>query len=272
MTLKGKEEQKNLEYIAQKYFETKDLTLAAEELWPLLVTIPRFYVKDPEIRSNFFVHLYENLPALFESYKKHKQAAFKPYLLQYSKNLFFNFIRNYRRKEIKEVIHHDLPDELNRANNKYNDDKNFSGNHIGELELKAKSINKLSLAHRVLVKLYFGLELDLKELEEFVIQVGSPIQVEYFLKERRGRKKTEVDNQKKYENRKAHLHYLMHRAKSKPQVRALAQRKNRAIEIYNEKRSISEVTNLAKLFSVSKSTIYRRLEDAAGKLYRLQKT
>ena len=221
----------NLNHLPELYNETKDLGRVAEEIWPFLMQMPYSFVRDVDVKNDFLLHFYEHLPLFFETYQRYKHSPFTPFLVRYSKNLFNNFIRHYRRRQISESRFCETFIKRSERDSFYSQDSSAISN-------SRQTLDDLPMEHRLITKLYFGLELNLEELKFLVGRVKSPQQVADFLTERRHRK-----------GRKG------------------KKKKSKAKKTYADNCNIRELGHLAEFFSVSKSTIFRRLETSLRSLY-----
>ena len=234
---KRKREYIDLDHIPRVYDETKDLTQITEEIWPFLMQMLCMFVRDVDIRNDFLLHFYERLPLFFETYQRYTQSPFTPFLVTYSKNLFNNFIRHHRRKQIKESHYYEsLVKKPVQDSFYYREELGDLGN-LGTIEDSNQVLAYLPMDYKVMAKLYLGIELSLEELRFLVEKINSPQRVADFLTERRQRKERECQNYK-------------------------------AKRIYRDNRNIRELAHLAKFFSVSKSTISRRLEASTRYLHK----
>ena len=220
---KRKKDCTNLDHLPKLYGETKDLGLVAQEILPFLMKVPRAFTTDIDIKSDFLLHFYEKLDIFFETYERYIDSPFTPFLLKYSKNLFSNFIRSYRCKKIIEVPYYESFTDLGVETSLcYYDAEKYQ-------EEDERILDRLPMKYRLTLKLYLGVPLNLEELKCLVDIIQSPEKVTDFLIGRYKRKESKLQ-----------------RIETKG--------------MYKRGSNIGEAIHLAKLFSVSKSTISRRLQ------------
>ena len=219
-TTKMRKKSINLDHLPKIYDETKDLGLVAEEIWPLLTKVSHALSADADTKGDFLLYFYENLPFFFKTYQRYAGYPFTAFLVSYFKNLFNNFIRARRRREIREVRYRDSLAKIPwQASLCYED----------SIREDKQKLDSLPMESRLLAKLYLGCELSLEELKSLVDTIKSPEKVSDFLTQRRQRKEKEF---------------------------LVALKRKRL----TPKQKIGEYEHLAKFFSISRSTVSRRLE------------
>ncbi len=254
----------NLEHLPAIYANTKSLTVIIEEVWEIIVKYTHALHKntnEKEIIDDFCVHFYENLPNCFTAYEKRRHIPFAAFMLSYQKNLFYNFIRFKERRKLQQDLHYEISPPQKST------DLFFIRNAFFlEEKTKEKYFSCVPILLRITAKLYVGMELTIEELKLLVYETKCPQKASQFLMERRERQERRMKLWEKYENRKAHLHSLIHRADSMEKERELIERKHKTQKIAEAKTAIHEMAHLSRLFGVSKSTICRRLAIAANHL------
>ena len=251
----------DLNHLPELYKKTNDLSRVIQEMWGHIVKNTYIIVRNinrVDTISDFCVYSFENLPKCFAAYNKNTHVPFSAFLFAYQKHLFQNFLRSEMRKEIKPRLYFEI----------FSHYKNHSVPSALPLSSKSEEngsphFHGLPLRLRIIAKLYVGMELNIIELRLLVQMVKCPQRVADFLMERKRRLEKTIGIRERYEARKAHLQCLMHLADTEKKAHAFKCQKRKTHAVLKSKINIHEASHLARLFKVSKSTMYRRLRTAA---------
>ena len=250
--------------LPQVYASTRDINHVADKIWNLLIKSASSLNSDVDLVHDFCVHFYEKkLRIALELYQsRYTQIPFLWYIIRFTKNDFRNYLRRHRRYEIKEVLHHDISTLLYDplAFYKENISENHSSTYATVNEKLNATIQALPIAQRTLLKLYLGLILNIGELKQLMHTIGCPWRIQQFLDERTARSAKQDMQRQEYHNRIAQLNYLLHRAPNIQRAALLRKRKKHAQNSLHCHAKLRELTQLAQLFCLSKSTIHRRIE------------
>ena len=259
---------KHLDHVPELYYQFQNLPQAMEEVWQLVVCSTRSLTTDKDIIGDFCLYFYEKLPTCFEVYRKNSRAPFAPFLVKFLKFQFYNYIRHRRNRDIQESLHGELSffSQMN--------DHSFiscSGAKEDKCNLDEALKNQPD-SLRVLFKIYLGFELDITELKLLINKVECPKRVAEFMQESRLRKEKKREKSIKHQNYITHLNTLLFQEKTKQKTNLL-QHKKRRIEklLQRESNHTCEISRIARLLGVNKSTISRRITFMARHLKQAKK-
>ena len=257
--------------LPEYYFRTHDLPHVAEELWGLLLKTVSSLNHDVDTVHDFCVYFYEKkLATSMELYQyKHNSSPFMGFITRRTKYEFYNYIRSYRRREIKQVLTHDVSFFHEEA------DKMPLREPTSSLKMWdfrssefIQAMECLSNLQRVLLKLFLGLTLNIAEWRQLVQAIACPMCVERYIHNRLQRSRHNEQTQQEHFRRIAQLSYLLNSSSDTARLDLLRQRKKNIQNKLLYRNPLRELTYLSKLFCVGKSTIFRRINQALTQIYK----
>ena len=238
--------------------------------------------RDDDLVGDFYVHFYEKAPTCLEQYKSRQNYPFTGYLASYLRHEFLNFRRKVRESERMERPTADVITRGNRGGLlNFAADCNAEDDALAEMYEPSATdshsyfdgtlLANLPLRLRLPLKLYYGLELDLEELETVTRLHDTPAGAAAFLVDWRQRRDRWNAEMQRLEDRAAHLTYLLFHGTGpsgrKPQDTKRSHErwsrwKRRLQERMYRNRGLMSTAELGALFGLSKSSIARRLQRA----------
>ena len=256
-SVRYKTEARHLDHVPRHYYQFQDLSQVAKEVWQLVVYSTHSLTADKDIANDFCLYFYEKLPNCLEVYRKNMNSPFAPFLVRFLKFQFYNYIRSRRSKSIEESLHSDLPSLSSQGTI---DNSSLYTNNTGEKRYSFEdALDNLPIHFKLLLKLYFGVELKINELKILVNRAGCPKRVADFLQEGRQQRERKREKLIKHQDYVTHLNTLLFKAKTKGRTKLLQHKKHKIEELLKrEKRSSCEMSRIARLFGVSRATMSRR--------------
>ncbi len=251
----------NLDHLPELYDRTHDLEQVMKETWHVLTRSAYALTTDRELAHDFCVDFYEKLDACFQAFNKNKDRPFLPFLIVYVRHAFFNYVRYRRRRQIEEK--HFMPETLESAPSAFYHDVLKENSPKEE---HSHLLSMLPMHMSLLVKLHLGLELNIHELDFVIQKTGSASKVQSFIAQGRARREKQSKKTQVCRERIAYLNQRIHQSASHIEVQRLSQRKRYAHKTLQQLNTVGEMTRIANLLTVSKSTISRRLRIAARHL------
>ena len=253
-----------LDHLPSLFEKTKNVARIAEELWQVVYKISLPIVKDVDVVSDFCLHFYERIPQLFETYKKNSNSPFIGFLKVYTKHLLKNFLRYRNRKEFEDDLYLEYyrlqkPDIFSVASYTDKVRANFLEEMLPDEVMLNGLLENVKLKKRTISKLYLGVDLTIYELKYLVTIVETPLALAKFLIERRKRKNDHSLILNNYNNRFSHLQSLLLRSNSQTYRDTIINRKRISKTKLERRLKLKEITKIAKLLKLSKSTISRTL-------------
>ncbi len=259
----------SIEHLPALYKETQSVSKVAEEIWPLIYQQVFPLVNDVDVVSDFCLYFYERIPKCFEVFEKSVGVPFYPFLITYSKNLLKNFLRYHKRRRLEQ-------DLLLEYYNLQHPGSYLATNHHEEScdnylnEELYNPIAKLDIKYRTVIKLYLGIDLLVDELKYLLMDLLiKPSTLSEFLSERRVRKDKHSSLLHKYRDRSSHLQSLLLRSTTNEQREKLLHKKHRIKNMLDKRLKLKEMTHVARLLKVNKSTISRYLYQASALLSKM---
>ncbi len=241
---------------AKEYLETNDLRtfLDRSSAWILQYAQRRLH-RDPDVIGDFYLHFYERAGLCMERYREYQGGPFTGFLAVYLRHEFYNFIRYRRIREVREIT----TDEFFSLEQQ---DESVDRPVVERLH---QSLHTLSPSDRLLLKLYHGLELDAADLKQLCRQSGAGHAAEILAEYRRRRERAR-NKRRELEDKSRYIDHLIHsrdRVEADPRLRSWKRRLERRMD--NEP-GVFSLSEIAGLFSISKSTASRRLGRAAERI------
>lgn len=238
---------------AEEYLATKDLRAFLEKSsgWILQYAQRRLH-RDPDVIGDFFLHFYERAQICMDRYVEYRGGPFTGYLAVYLRHEFYNFIRFRRTHEVSEIT----TDEF------FSLEQGDESRDRPVVEDLHRSLLTLPGPDRLLVKMYYGLELEAADLKQMCRQLGAG-KAAAVLAEFRRRRERVRSKRRELEDKSRYIDHLIHsreKMKAGPKLRNWKRRLERRMD--NEP-GIFSLSEIAQLFAISKSTASRRLGRAA---------
>lgn len=247
------------------YQENRDFRLFMENISDFIFQFTRKRLnRDPDIVSDFFVHFYERAQACLDRYKNYQHLPFSGFLVTNIRHEFYNFIRKKRRSQIEmspseAILGMKSKLELNEQviHNSNDDDRHRL----------SRELVKLPMNQRLPVKLYFGLELGIEELQELLTFHPQSRNASVFLQDYRSRRAKRLEQLGRLQDRVRKLNHQIHSysiESDESQNKGLMYKKwkDKIVEALQKERGIYSFQELGNLFLVNKTTIARRIEKA----------
>ena len=223
----------------------------------ILTFIKRNLTDDEDIACEFFLNFYESAEKFMDKYESKETSPISAFIPRYLKNEFMNFIRKKRIRTFTELtgmdnILHTIPSDSQAA--------------IQErlrIESLHDQLSLLPMKMRLPLKLYFGLDLDLKELHNLTMQSGDPGGIAVHLKKYREKKEKNLNRQLSLIHRAARLNYLIHSESGNEVKIQLWISLKKRIELKLKKTPpVISLNELSQIFRLNKSTMCRRIKRA----------
>ena len=247
-----------LENAYNRYLTTGNIRTFMEGTSDYTLTfIKRNLNDDEDIACEFYLHFYEKSERFMEKFEMRDGSPIAAFLSRYLKNEYMNFIRKKRNRSITELTGMDslllsVPS---------------CTQHAVEERVRIESLHEqlslLPLKLRLPLKMYFGMDLNLKELHNLTVQNGDPEGTAVLLKKYNEKKEKIHLRQLALINRAARLNYMIN-SESVNLIRVqrwISLKKQ--IELRLQR--ISPVTSLHELsliFGLNKSSMSRRIKKA----------
>ncbi len=266
----------SMDHLPKLYSDSKSTSRIMEEVWEFVASNASRRTSEIDIVNDFCLHFYEKIPHCFQKHSRNSSVPFTAFLVHYIDFLFCNFIRDYRRKQI---------DESARCEDYTFSEREGSilgiGNKIGlcwknysvddtRFDREKYNIDNLPPKLCLIVKLYLGSNLQIQEMRQLVQETGCPNKASHFLKKRQKRQEMRETVVKNYKDKLNCLQALLYKAKNREELEKLLHKKNKIHVALARQNLNSEISRLAELFSVNKSTISRRLTIAIRYLHHIQ--
>ncbi|MCR9142242.1 MAG: hypothetical protein NXI24_08315 [bacterium] len=245
-----------LKELPDRYWSTGDLRDFMAEASPFIMRYCRRRLsRDDDLIGDFYVHFYERAPRCLEHYKSRQDIPFTGYLATYLRHEFLNYVRSARQVEVHETPTAEF----------FGREAQSTATSIPatphDLAID-RAVEALPLHTRLPLKLYYGMELNIAELQEIAELHSQPADAAAFMANYRARRLQRSERTRRIEDRSAHLTYLIHRRPGTEDRRRWSRWKNRLNDMLIIKRGVMSTGELSRLFGVSKSTIARRMEQA----------
>ena len=228
----------------------------------ITVFIKRNLTGDEDICADFYLHFYENAEKMLLKYDERNTAPFSSFLMRFLKNEFMNFIRKKRNQNVIEITGMESFLETMPAHSSI---RNIEDRLC--IESLLQEISRLPIKFRLPLKMHYGLDLNLKELDFLANLMGDPPETRDLLQKYRLKKEKIHSRQIALGNRAARLHYMTIRGRdSNLQIERWMHLKKRIEDHLKRCSSILTVQELADIFGLNKSTMARRLKFAIASL------
>ena len=212
---------------------------------------------DEDIACEFYLHFYEKAERFMEKFEMRDGSPISAFLARYLKNEYMNFIRKKRNRSITEVTGMDslllsVPACTHQA--------------IQErvrIESLHEQLALLPLKLRLPLKMYFGMDLNLKELHNLTVQNENREGITFLLNKYQMKKEKVHTRQIALLNRAARLNYMINRETLDPgRVQRWISLKKQ-IEIRLKKTPpVTSLHELSMIFGLNKSSMSRRIKKA----------
>ncbi|MDH5654464.1 MAG: hypothetical protein OEZ34_01030 [Spirochaetia bacterium] len=250
------------------YSQTRDMKQFMETAAPyILHFIKKNLCRDEDIACDFFLHFYENSNKFMEKYEAKKSSPVAAFLLRYLKNEFLNFIRKIRNQNFTEltgmeIILSNTPSACSSKN---------IGDRI-QIESLHVELSRLPLKIRLPLKMYYGIDLNLKELDFLANTVNNPQKTIAFLKQYGLKKEKVHTRQVALINRAARLNYLIQKGnENKTKLRRWFFLKKQTENRLKKVLPVTSLSELSIIFGINKSSMARRLKRALRSLEKKEK-
>ncbi len=240
--------------LARSYYQLKDRNRLAEGIWGMVAQISRKLAIDPDIAGDYCLHIYEKLDHCMKVYKTRRAIPFRAFLLRYLRNEYKNFTRLKVRRMPEEIMYKQLtwiiderPECVLYSPYRIKPSTKYHSFH--------RALHDLSDKHRIALKLYGGMELNLKELRLLIQNTGCSNRAAQFL----------LDKRKKKEGQTGDPYYPNRRLPAKQSGIEL---KKQASMMSSSSRSVKScaMSRLSRLLGVNRSTMSRHLHEAVRHL------
>ena len=241
-----------------EYYRAGDLRVFMERASPWILEYCRGRLsRDPDLIGDFYLHFYERADRCLEKYRHRPHMPFTGFLATYLRREFLNFKRN-QTSLVHEVHAPEIFGEQEISSMVFP-----SSRDTDALKKALPRIQELPVRFRLPLKLYYGLMLDASELRHFVRLHRSPLVASRFLREFHQRREKLRESTQQRTHRAAHLMLLIHDADRQTDHVAARRRRRwkRNLEhIQTRERRLFSLTELARLFGVTKSSVSRRIK------------
>lgn len=237
-------------------FDINDLNKTMETLGPFILKYTlKSLNRDVDVAGEFLLHFYEKLPVCMEKYNMRKDSPFTGFLVSYLRNEFMNFMRKKRLRQLRENSVSEFAVSING--------RCISKHVSADLELLNSFLEEIPLKYRLPLKLYYGMNLNLKELHSFTMQHRCPAKASAMLEDSRSRQNAFNMKKTSLASRSARLNYLIHTEEAgQIRYKKLRSMKKNVDHRLDYNAPVLTITELSELFGMSRSTICRRIARA----------
>lgn len=123
---------------------------------------------DEETSSEFYLHFLSKIEPILENYTKKANFDFKVFFCFRMRGAYFNFLKSKGRKLENQIKNSEWDDNL-LADSEQTDDTREDSSLVERIK---NSLNNLDSKRRLILKLYFGIDLKLGDVRELCAQFG----------------------------------------------------------------------------------------------------
>lgn len=212
---------------------------------------------DPEIISDFFIHFYERVPHCMETYRSRQDHPFTGFFITYLRHTFMNFIRKRRRRQL---------DIYGNTTEPVDPEPTFEdSDNLPELH---RALANLPARLRLPVKLRHGMQLDMDDLRFLCRLQKDPQKAADLLVEYRQASTNRFSKLQKLRSRAIHLNYLLHsrQVQTNEHYDRWQELKRKNESALQSARPVLSYADIARWMHTTRSTVYRRVQQARSKL------
>lgn len=227
------------------------------------------FTKNPDIAGDFFIHVYERIPHCLYKFSHRRRISFDVYLKKYLKLEWFNYYRKINKPSVMkpEELEPYLQSLANEHRESYTIRMEVFGQYtddmpsVSRLQILTHVLEELSSEMRLPIKLYYGLSLGKNDPGEIRRLLGSSEKSDSFIQVFQERRKLRDQKIEQLKERMHYLNYMIHSCEDDDTVTINRYRrwKRRTRKSLGYDRWIMNLSEIGELYSVSKTTIHRRI-------------
>ena len=258
------EDNRTMNDLAHTYYSARDRNQLAEGIWTMVAQISCRLTPDPDIAGDYRLHIYEKLEHCMKIYETRRGTPFRAFLVHYLRNEYKNFRRLKARRTSVEIMYQQptwLVDEqsIRISSSPLHSQTNSRYNSFH------RALRELSDKHRIVLKLYGGMELNLKELRLFIQSTGCSHRAAQFLLDKRSRNEKSKKRWNTQGEKAAYL-YPINKTSPVKHPHIDLQKQASLIQAHTTSSKHCEVSRISRLLGVNRSTVSRHLHEAARHL------
>ncbi|MCB1175394.1 MAG: sigma-70 family RNA polymerase sigma factor [Leptospiraceae bacterium] len=225
--------------------------------------LTRRLTSDTDLAHDVYIDFYENLPEIMKIWQGYQNYNFTGFLITHLRYRFLNYVRKKRRQEI-DLIPVDF--RLDSQSLLYLDTEPQANLSNDSRHRLSRELATVDLDWRLPVKLYYGLELGLDELQALIAHSANATDAASFLQEYRQRCHKRLLGQQRIRNRAHYYSWRLEQnnqsgsGKAKTTPQSWLRLKRRCEQLLENNAGIYTMEELAQLLRLNKTSVKRRID------------